>query len=269
MSPQWMPLYIADYRLDTARLSASEHGAYLLLIMEYWAAGSLPEDDRQLARIAAMTDREWKAAKPIVQRFFQDGWTHKRIDAELKKAAATIDKRRAAAEQMHSSRRAKAHAHAGANAPSDADAGHDIRASNNSPTDTTSEASASSVVKGREARPPPAKASRIDPDWQLGEAELAEATKAGLTHDAAQREFPKFRDHFLAAPGERGRKSDWRAAWRNWSRKAAEGFGQPRQNGPGGNGSAPGGMLGAYQRAAARFPSEDDLPEYRAGVRGH
>jgi uncharacterized protein YdaU (DUF1376 family) len=51
----WMPLYIADYRKDTAHLSAAEHGAYLLLIMHYWSTGSLPVEDAPLARIAAMT----------------------------------------------------------------------------------------------------------------------------------------------------------------------------------------------------------------------
>lgn len=35
-------------------------------------------------------------------------------------------------------------------------------------------------------------------------------------------EHAKFVDHFLAAPGERGRKLDWPATWRNWMRKAAE-----------------------------------------------
>lgn len=87
MSPPWMPLYIADYRQDTAHLSAAEHGAYLLLIMHYWSAGSLPTEDRQLARIAAMSPSEWKRSRSTIQPFFLDGWKHKRIDAELARTA--------------------------------------------------------------------------------------------------------------------------------------------------------------------------------------
>lgn len=87
MSHPWMPLYIADYRADTAHLSAAEHGAYLLLIMHYWTTGGLPGDDRQLSRIACMTPGEWRKAKPTIQKFFHDGWQHKRIDAELKQTA--------------------------------------------------------------------------------------------------------------------------------------------------------------------------------------
>lgn len=108
----WMPLYIADYRADTTRLCAAEHGAYLLLIMEYWHSGSLPADDRQLARVACMTDKEWRKAKPAIAPYFQDGWKHKRIDAELARAAEISSKRRASALQRHS----KHDANAGANA---------------------------------------------------------------------------------------------------------------------------------------------------------
>lgn len=83
----WMPLYVAEYRADTAHLSAAQHGAYLLLIMSYWSTGGLPDDDGQLARIACMTPAEWKRTRPVVQPFFIDGWKHKRVEFELTEAA--------------------------------------------------------------------------------------------------------------------------------------------------------------------------------------
>jgi Protein of unknown function (DUF1376) len=46
----WMPLYISDLLGNTTHLSAAGTGAYLLLIMYYWANGSLPNDDRRLTR---------------------------------------------------------------------------------------------------------------------------------------------------------------------------------------------------------------------------
>ena len=85
-SKPWMPLYVADYRADTAHLSAAEHGAYLLLIMHYWQTGSLPKEDAPLSRIACMSAAEWRKAKPIVAAFFSDDWKHKRIEAEIKHA---------------------------------------------------------------------------------------------------------------------------------------------------------------------------------------
>lgn len=88
-----MPLYVADYLRDTRHLNAAEHGAYLLLIMQYWTAGSLPADDARLARIACMTEAEWKAAKPIIKELFEPNWRHKRIEDELIKSAEKYDRR--------------------------------------------------------------------------------------------------------------------------------------------------------------------------------
>lgn len=116
MSRPWMPLYISDYRRDTAHLSAAEHGAYLLLIMRYWEAGNLPTDERQLARIACMTPAEWRKARATVASFFGPGWTHKRIDAELARAEEISSKRRASAKQRYSKTSANAPANAPANA---------------------------------------------------------------------------------------------------------------------------------------------------------
>jgi uncharacterized protein YdaU (DUF1376 family) len=82
----WMPFYVADYLKDTRHLTTLEHGAYLLLIMEYWVKGGLPGQDRQLARIAGMRIAEWRAIKPTIAAFFHDEWRHKRLDAELAKA---------------------------------------------------------------------------------------------------------------------------------------------------------------------------------------
>lgn len=93
MSRPWMPLYVADYKKDTGHLGAAEHGAYLLLIMHYWATGGLPDNDRQLARIACMSPSAWKRTKPTLVPFFYDGWKHKRIDDELAKTAVASARR--------------------------------------------------------------------------------------------------------------------------------------------------------------------------------
>jgi uncharacterized protein YdaU (DUF1376 family) len=95
-----MPLYIADYIRDTSRLTTEGHGAYLLLIFDYWVSGRpLPDDDQQLAAVARLPASRWKALRPSIERFFQTGdgfWHHKRIDAELAEATDRIGKRSAA-----------------------------------------------------------------------------------------------------------------------------------------------------------------------------
>src|SRR5882672_10982170 len=87
LSRPWMPLYIADYLRDTRHLNAAEHGAYLLLIMQYWTAGTLPNDDQRLARITCTSEAEWKKIRPIIEPFFEPGWRHKRIDGELARSS--------------------------------------------------------------------------------------------------------------------------------------------------------------------------------------
>lgn len=112
MSKPWMPLYVADYLQDTAHLSAQEHGAYLLLIMHYWANGCLPSEDKRLARIARLSESEWHEAKPTIAEFFTADWKHKRVDEELAHATEVSNKRRAAADQRHSKSNANAPANA-------------------------------------------------------------------------------------------------------------------------------------------------------------
>lgn len=117
----WMPLYVADYRADTAHLSAAQHGAYLLLIMHYWQTGSLPADDEPLARIACMKPAEWRKARPTIAAFFTPEWRHKRIDEELARATEISSKRRASAQQRHCKSDANAEqldTHARATSPS-------------------------------------------------------------------------------------------------------------------------------------------------------
>jgi uncharacterized protein YdaU (DUF1376 family) len=108
-----MPLYIADYLRDTTHLGALESGAYLHLIMDYWMNGSLPTDEKKLARIAKMTDREWKSSRETLKAFFHNGWKHKRIDGEIKEAGriaeANSDKAREAANKRWAKHRAGMH----------------------------------------------------------------------------------------------------------------------------------------------------------------
>lgn len=94
----WMPLYIGDYLQDTTRLSTEQHGAYLLLIMDYWTNGPLPDDDAALAQVTRMQPAAWKKTRPALSRFFsvENGeWRHKRIDEEHARAMKFVEKQKA------------------------------------------------------------------------------------------------------------------------------------------------------------------------------
>src|SRR6202040_3610116 len=85
MNRPWMPLYVGDYLGDTGHLTTTQHGAYLLLMMHYWRKGELPDDDRQLCKIAKLPLKTWNEYRATLQDFFHDGWKHKRIHAELER----------------------------------------------------------------------------------------------------------------------------------------------------------------------------------------
>jgi uncharacterized protein YdaU (DUF1376 family) len=93
MNRPWMPLYVGDYLGDTGHLTTVQHGAYLLLMMHYWRKGELPDDDRQLCKIAKLPLKTWCEYRPTLQDFFHDGWKHKRIDAELERMMRVSAKR--------------------------------------------------------------------------------------------------------------------------------------------------------------------------------
>lgn len=81
----YMQLYIADYLADTMHLSTEEHGAYLLLMFNYWQTGrAIPKS--RLSRIARLTNDRWTSVEGSLKEFFNDNgteWVHERIERDL------------------------------------------------------------------------------------------------------------------------------------------------------------------------------------------
>ncbi len=90
----WMPLEIGRYLQDTAHLDITKSGAYLHLLMHYWAHGPLPNDPAQLATICKMTPDAWSIAFASVSMFFKlgsDGLLHQ--TGADRRRAEWLDKR--------------------------------------------------------------------------------------------------------------------------------------------------------------------------------
>lgn len=81
----YMQLYIADYLADTMHLSTEEHGAYLLLMFNYWQTGrAIPKN--RLAKIARVSDSRWAELQIALKEFFEDdgeNWIHLRIERDI------------------------------------------------------------------------------------------------------------------------------------------------------------------------------------------
>lgn len=105
----YMQLYIADYLADTMHLSTEEHGAYLLLMFNYWQTGrAIPKN--RLAKIARVSSERWGAVEESLKEFFTDNgteWVHKRIEDDLAAVRETLAKRSAAGKASVQSRRSR------------------------------------------------------------------------------------------------------------------------------------------------------------------
>lgn len=215
----WMPLFIGDYLADTTRLTTEQHGAYLLLIMDYWRNGAPPDDDLILSNITKMQQRDWKKTKNAVMTFFtleNGAWVHSRIEKELEDAAAGKKKAEEKAKKAAEARWGKASAEhknentqsiATSNAPSILQALHEECPSQ----------SPSPSLKPLKSKTESATASRLPADWMPSPDDIAfcERERPELSVEATAHSF---RDYWIAVPGVKGRKVDWAATWRNWVR---------------------------------------------------
>lgn len=89
-SDTWMPFYVGDYLSATSRLTTEQHGAYFLILIDYWKNGPPPNDDVVLAQIARLSPQAWRKVRSALISFFEirDGqWIQKRVDKERAKAS--------------------------------------------------------------------------------------------------------------------------------------------------------------------------------------
>lgn len=216
MPSHWMPLYTGDYLKDTQRLSQGEHGAYILLILEYWNTGRpLPLSEKECNCIAkAFSEEERQNVGKILSLFFtkkSTGFHHKRIEKELKKNKEVSLKRKQAADKRWD---ANAYANNDANSmrsqpqlqpPSQ------LQLQNTPPNPLKGEASASPSPEKK-----PRSVKKIVPsDWQpplTFRAWLSEK-RPDVSEEELQAQIQKFKDNSLANGNA---YLSFEAALRNW-----------------------------------------------------
>lgn len=101
-APHSFNFHIGDYIRDTRGLSMMEHGAYLLLMLQYYSSGKpLPAELAELYKLAhARTHSEKAAVQSCVSKFFRNGnatLVQTRIERELTVWAERTRKARDAA----------------------------------------------------------------------------------------------------------------------------------------------------------------------------
>lgn len=265
-----LPLWTDAYLADTSHLTTIEHGAYLLLLIAMWrGGGTLPDDDRKLARFARLTAGQWKRIKPTIMEFFDraDGKiTQGRLTAEMvfvrQHSKRMSDNARSRWLKEKGTGDAKALPEAcktdaptptpiispslrsgdGAlsaprTANASADDGLDFldRDGAAAPDDPPEQPAAEPELLPEQAnghsherpapkpaaaeppQPKPQRGTRLPPDWEPPDEWLDWARQEGYPNPV--RSAARFKDYWLAQPGQKGVKLDWQATWRNWVRK--------------------------------------------------
>lgn len=105
----WMPIVIGDYLGETQRLTTEQHGAYLLLMLDYWRNGPPPHDVETLKTITGLDSRAWRKNEAALLGLFyvQDGYL--RNDKIEERLAAAKDNRRRASERARNAAKARWH----------------------------------------------------------------------------------------------------------------------------------------------------------------
>lgn len=205
----WMPLYIGDYLADTARLSTEQHGAYLLLLMDYWRSGKLPDNDLVLAQICKLTPDAWSNAKAMLKPFFsieQGFWIHKRVEQEMAEAKVNQTKKHERAVKAAEAR--------WKNATSNAKA-----MLNECPSPSPSPSPVLNTIEV--AKAPKAQRLKLESlpvDWN----NFCLQERPDLNPKEV---WNQFKDYWAGVAGSKGTKLDWFATWRNWVRNQKKAVG--------------------------------------------
>jgi len=212
-----MKLYVGDYLADTGHLTATEHGAYLLLLMTMWRSrGSLANDDRALCRIAKMTVGQWAKSRDTLMAFFEvdEGRvTQRRLTTELQSYQTKLSK-------LSDSGRSGGYAKALKDKGSDvANAMANATPKSGQPEPEPEPEKNRSLANARDLPDPKPKRRwrRVPDGWCPSAADRSVGMGEGLNAEQIDRELVKFREWEFKDP-----KTDPSLAFRRWLRTAAE-----------------------------------------------
>lgn len=223
-STPWFKFYPGDYLSDTRRLTRSQHGAFLLIIIDYFSSGSPPpNDDLILARLTLCdTQSEWLAIRKAIEKYFivSDVWINTRCEKEIAARRSEHDKKSAAGKKGNEIKQALTQSDTVSDTQSDTLKERNVRSQKLDVRSKTLE------VIDQKSEPEKSKSkdlrsSRLAKDWFLPKSwgEWAIKERAELTPERLRNIADQFKDHWIAQPSQKGVKNDWYATWRNWVRR--------------------------------------------------
>ena len=224
-STPWFKFYPGDYKSDTGRLTTVQHGAYILLLLDYYATGEAPpDDDIVLAKITLCdSQNEWFAIRKAIARHFEitDVWRHERCEKELIARSAEHTKKSEAGKKgneikwgvsQSDTQKPSSAIRKSIAIPEVRSQKSEVRGQNLEVRDQNSEPEES---KSKDLRGSRLNIPQIVDEW----INWAITERPELTVSRVHMIYEQFSDHWKSQPGSKGIKLDWFATWRNWVRR--------------------------------------------------
>lgn len=106
----WMPWFIKEHRANASTLTHTEHSALCYLVMLLWERdGTLPNDDKFLARHLRLTGKQWRDMRDTILHdctIVGNTISHPKLIAEIAKAKLNVEQKRKAGIASAEARRA-------------------------------------------------------------------------------------------------------------------------------------------------------------------
>ena len=210
------PFHIGDYLAATSHLSNDEDLAFRrILDMYYHTELPIPLDTKWVAKRLRISV---EAIESVLQDLFvkhEDGYHHKRCEEEIAKYQGfTVSGKKGAEVRWGKDRGAIGGASGGDGVPigclSNPNSNREPRTKNREPRTKNLKPDESKAIVGA---PLPTRFTdeALPKYWE----EFCIAERPDIS---PQKTFDNFRDYWIAVPGQKGKKLDWTATWRNWVR---------------------------------------------------
>ena len=205
---------IGDYNKKAGRLTMLQHGAYTLLMDACYDRERFPTKDEAIDWCWASTPEEISAVEFVLSKFFlltNGVYVQTRIEEEVSKFQENAEKNRIIALKREEKRRNRKR--------SEHEPCTDDEPSDNEPPPNQEPRTKNQEPRTKEKSS--ARGTRLPADWKLTQEyyEAAKAIRPEWQDNHIRRIAEGFRDHWVAATGQKASKADWLATWRNWCRR--------------------------------------------------
>lgn len=235
----YLPLWTSKYLGATTHLNYRQHGVYIMLLIQCWRQldCSIPNDADWIQTRLRMTAKQYQTdAAPVVAEFFEKnahGRLHQpRLTIEFHQVISKKVRRRETGREGGLARARK-------NTPPESEQKQGSEPSNAiamlkqpssipySYTETDTEIEKEEPKGSSKKKVSSTRGTRLPEAWTLPTEWADEAyqyrTPNGeyLTAEEISHEAAKFRDYWIAQPGTKGTKLNWKSTWANWLRNGA------------------------------------------------